>query len=55
MILQSRKKMKKWLKKAVEFCKKTVKALDLRMKVLLAEYTFDGTKLTIYFASERKS
>ncbi len=39
-------------KDALEFCKEEAKKLNLNMKVLVAEYTFDGTKLIIYFASE---
>lgn len=39
-------------KEALEFCKEEAKKLNLNMKVLVSEYTFDGTKLIIYFASE---
>ncbi len=37
---------------ALKFCKEQAKKLELDMKVLTAEYTLDGTKLTIYFVSE---
>ncbi len=37
---------------ALEYCKEEVKKLNLNMKVLIAEYTFDLSKLTIYFSSE---
>lgn len=39
-------------KEALKFCKEQAKKLELDMKVLTAEYTLDGTKLTIYFVSE---
>jgi cell fate regulator YaaT (PSP1 superfamily) len=39
-------------KSAVRICKEKVKALELEMKVLQAEYTFDGTQVTIYFTAE---
>ena len=37
---------------ALEFCKKQVKKLNLNMKLLKTEYTFDMSKLTFYFSSE---
>ncbi len=37
---------------ALEYCKEEVKKLNLNMKILVAEYTFDLSKLTIYFVSE---
>ncbi|MCX8075279.1 MAG: stage 0 sporulation protein [Clostridia bacterium] len=40
--------------KAADFCKEQAKKLNLNMKVLMAEYTFDGSKLTIYFSSEER-
>lgn len=39
---------------ALEFCKSQIKELKLNMKALCAEYTFDLTKLTIYFVSEER-
>lgn len=39
---------------ALDFCKKEAKKLNLNMKLLLAEYTFDLSKLTIYFVSEER-
>ncbi len=46
------KEMDEKAKEALIFCKEQAKKLDLDMKVLTAEYTLDGTKLTIYFVSE---
>lgn len=46
------KEMDEKAKEALMFCKEQAKKLDLDMKVLTAEYTLDGTKLTIYFVSE---
>ncbi|MEG2610462.1 MAG: regulatory iron-sulfur-containing complex subunit RicT [Bacilli bacterium] len=37
---------------ALIFCKAEVKKLKLNMKLLCAEYTFDASKLIIYFVSE---
>lgn len=39
---------------ALKFCKEEAKNLGLNMKVLSAEYTFDLTKLTIYFVAEER-
>lgn len=50
--LQREKKNKELAKEALEFCVKNVKDLKLNMKIILAEYTFDMSKLTIYFSSE---
>ncbi|MDO4282074.1 MAG: regulatory iron-sulfur-containing complex subunit RicT [Clostridia bacterium] len=41
-------------KEALEFCKKEAKKLGLTMKILMAEYTFDMSKLIIYFVSEER-
>lgn len=46
------KEMDEKAKEALIFCKEQAKKLELDMKVLTAEYTLDGTKLTIYFVSE---
>lgn len=46
------KEMDEKAKEALVFCKEQAKKLELDMKVLTAEYTLDGTKLTIYFVSE---
>lgn len=46
------KEHEKEAKLAVQKCKEVANELGLKMKVLHAEYTFDGTKLVIYFASE---
>lgn len=37
---------------ALKYCKEQVKELQLNMKILAAEYTFDTSKLVIYFVSE---
>ncbi len=39
---------------ALEFCKEESKKLGLKMKLLAAEYTFDSSKLIIYFVSEER-
>lgn len=39
---------------ALNFCKDEIKKLKLNMKALAAEYTFDMSKLTIYFVSEER-
>ena len=49
---KTQKEMDKKAKEALEFCREQAKELNLDMKVLTAEYTLDGTKLTIYFVSE---
>lgn len=48
------KEMDDKAKEALEFCKVQAKELNLDMKLLTAEYTLDGTKLTIYFVSEER-
>lgn len=39
-------------KQAVAFCKNQALKLGLKMKVLMADYTLDKSKLTIYFSAE---
>lgn len=41
-------------KEALEFCKNEKNKLELNMKLLAAEYTFDGSKLIIYFVSDER-
>ncbi len=41
-------------KEALEFCRNEAKKLGLTMKILMAEYTFDSSKLIIYFVSEER-
>ena len=41
-------------KEVLKFCKEEANKLNLNMKFLLAEYSFDTTKLTIYFVSEER-
>ncbi len=50
--IESQKQMEERAKEALKFCKEEAKKLNLEMKILTAEYTLDGTKLTIYFVSE---
>ncbi len=50
--IENQKAMDEKAKEALNFCKEEAKKLELDMKVLTAEYTLDGTKLTIYFVSE---
>lgn len=49
---KKQKEMDDKAQEALKFCKEQAKKLELDMKVLTAEYTLDGTKLTIYFVSE---
>jgi len=51
---KKQKEMNDKAKEALKFCKEQAKKLGLSMKVLTAEYTLDGTKLTIYFVSEER-
>ena len=51
---QKQKIMDDKAKEALVFCKEQVKKLNLDMKLLTAEYTLDGTRLTIYFVSEER-
>lgn len=41
-------------KEALAFCRNEAKKLGLTMKILTAEYTFDSSKLIIYFVSEER-
>lgn len=50
--IDNQREMDEKAKEALDFCKEQAKKLELDMKVLTAEYTLDGTKLTIYFVSE---
>lgn len=50
--LESQSKNEEKALSALEFCKKQAKKLNLNMKLLSAEYTFDGSKLIFYFSSE---
>lgn len=50
--LERENKNKDLANEALKFCIKKVKELKLNMKVIMAEYTFDMSKLTIYFSSE---
>ena len=51
---KNQKAMDEKAKEALNFCKEQAKKLNLDMKLLSAEYTLDGTKLTIYFVSEER-
>ena len=39
---------------AFEKCEEKIKEFDLPMKLIEAEYKFDGTKLTFYFSSDKR-
>ena len=39
---------------ALKYCKEEAKKLNLNMKLLAAEYTFDASKLTFYFVAEER-
>lgn len=39
---------------AFEECQKQIKEFDLPMKLIEAEYKYDGSKLTFYFSSEKR-
>jgi len=41
-------------KEAVRHCKQKIEEYDLEMKLIDAEYTFDGAKLIFYFTSEKR-
>lgn len=41
-------------KEALEFCKNEARKMNLDMKLLTAEYTFDLSKLIFYFTSEER-
>lgn len=48
------KENEKKAQEALLYCKTEVQKIGLNMKILIAEYTFDLTKLTIYFVSEER-
>ena len=48
------KKNKKDAEEILELSKKEAKANNLKMKFLFAEYTFDKSKITIYFTAEER-
>ena len=50
--VQKQKEHEEEAKKAAERCKALANKLNLNMKVISAEYTFDGSKLIFHFASE---
>lgn len=50
--IQKYKKNKEMANDALKFCKAQVEKLGLDMKLISAEYTYDASKLTIYFTSE---
>lgn len=52
--LNTLKENDKMAKEAFLFCKEKIKELNLSMKLILAEYTLDATKLTFYFVSEER-
>lgn len=52
--MERQKENEKLAEEALDFCRKAVKKQKLNMKILSAEYTFDISKLTIYFISEER-
>lgn len=52
--LEIQKENEQKAKEALEFCHKEAKKQNLNMKILSAEYIFDGSKLIVYFVSEER-
>lgn len=52
--LEEFKRYEEKAKEVFKYSKKEAIRLGLEMKILTAEYTLDGTKLTIYFSSENR-
>lgn len=52
--IEKEKRNKELAEDALEFCNKKIKELKLNMKLIAADYTFDMSKLTIYFTSEER-
>lgn len=52
--IEKEKKNRELEQEVVKFCKEKVTELKLNMKIILAEYTHDLSKLTIYFTSEER-
>lgn len=52
--LQTQKQNEEKAIDALELCRKEAKKLNLDMKLLSADYTFDMSKLTFYFTSESR-
>src|SRR5262245_2259311 len=52
--LQQERRNRDKAKQALALCQERVRALNLPMKLLQAEYTFDATQVTIYFAAESR-
>lgn len=50
--LEIQKQNEEKANEALEFCRKEAKKLNLDMKLLAADYTFDTSKLTFYFTAE---
>jgi len=50
--VEKQKEYEEEAKKAAERCRELANKLKLNMKVISAEYTFDGSKLIFHFASE---
>ena len=50
--LEKQKKHEENAKEAMQKCKNMANGLGLNMKIIHAEYTFDGTKLILYFSSD---
>lgn len=52
--IEKEKRNKELAEDSLEFCNKKIKELKLNMKLIAADYTFDMSKLTIYFTSEER-
>ncbi len=52
--LEEQKDIDKQAQEALTFCREEAKKQGLNMKILSAEYTFDMSKLTIYFVAEER-
>ena len=50
--IEKQKEYEKQAKEAVEKCKQMANDLGLNMKIISAEYTFDGSKLIFHFSSD---
>ena len=52
--MDQEKRNKERAKVALALCKERAAALDLPMRLVAAEYTFDGSQVTAYFSSEKR-
>jgi len=52
--METEKENQEKCKEAVRLCKQKIADYDLQMKLIEAEYTFDGAKLIFYFTAEKR-